>query len=344
LHSSDMNADFGGAVPSMRSTIITEGCLGSFPARLQIGSTQSMIFIDSEQGPFAVKGVIQTPSQQQQTKVPTATGRNKIRKLRKREILDLLLQHTGQSYETPFRNVNELHQICDNLNLQYKVEVAAVKEGWLGKPKGLFQILWERGWIDEGNIKKYVKDTRKEWLDGDGNLKQDEATMSNYKTYSLQYLLSECEDFKNERSFMEQLCHDLSARHGVSISILTSPKYHCEVAGDGIENGWGHAKKTYRRVPMKQKKTKEAFWKCAKDSLRNVSATTMRKFSAKARRYMLTYHLFDNAGEYADFETTGLAYKEIEKHVDTIMKVHRCSLDNDAGYISKVWRESQQQE
>jgi hypothetical protein len=144
---------------------------------------------------------------------------------------------------------------------------------------------------------------------------------------------------------MEQLCADLGTRYHMTTYLLTSPKYHCEVAGDGIENGWGHAKKTYRRVPLRRKKTKELFWKCVKESLANVSVQTMRKFSAKTRRYMMTYQLFDNAGTpYADFEKKGLSYSEIEKHVNSTFKVHRCAFDQDNGFISQIWRESQQQE
>lgn len=237
----------------------------------------------------------------------------------------------------------ELQRICDNLQIEYVVvDEAEIDDGWLGKPKGLFQVLWERGWINVTHRKKYVKDKRKGWLDDDGNVK--EKFMEQCKTYSLQYLLSQCPDFANERSAMEQLCFDLGVRYGVTIHLLTSPKYHCEIAGEGIENGWGHAKKTYRRVPLSLKRSRDDFWKCVKDSLRKVSVQTMRKFSAKTRRYMMTYQLFDHQGKYAEFENQGLCYSEIEKHVDTILKVHQSSFDQDKGYISQVWRESQQQE
>jgi hypothetical protein len=60
---------------------------------------------------------------------------------------------------------------------------------------------------------------------------------------------------------------------------------------------------------------------------------------------MMTYQLFDNAGTpYADFEKKGLSYSEIEKHVNSTFKVHRCAFDQDNGFISQIWRESQQQE
>ena len=37
-------------------------------------------------------------------------------------------------------------QIDYAIELTGRVEVA--EEGWLGKPKGPLQVLWERGWID----------------------------------------------------------------------------------------------------------------------------------------------------------------------------------------------------
>jgi hypothetical protein len=29
-----------------------------------------------------------------------------------------------------------------------------ITKGWVGKPKGLLQVLWEQGWIDESHCKK----------------------------------------------------------------------------------------------------------------------------------------------------------------------------------------------
>ena len=70
----------------------------------------------------------------------------------------------------------------------------------------------------------------------------------------------------------------------------------------------------------------------------------MRKFSAKARRYMLVYYLFDRYGADADFENNGLAYEEIEKYVNQTMKTHRCTFDQEHTYIQQAWKETQQAE
>jgi hypothetical protein len=135
---------------------------------------------------------------------------------------------------------------------------------------------------------------------------------------------------------------DLSLQNNRKFDILVTPKYHCELAGDGIECGWGYSKKTYRRYPLKAKRTKKQFEEKVKDSLKSVSVQTMRRFSARARRYMLTYQLYDNQADYADFESAGLSFAQIEKHVNSTLKTHQNAFDQQKGYISQVWRESQQ--
>jgi len=72
-----------------------------------------------------------------------------------------------------------------------------------------------------------------------------------------------------------------------------------------------------------------------------VSIGHLRKFSAKARRFMLTYSLVDNAADNNDFARHGLSHNDIEIFVNTKMKTHRSCLDLEYGYISRIWRESQ---
>ena len=74
--------------------------------------------------------------------------------------------------------------------------------------------------------------------------------------------------------------------------------------------------------------------------MRKTSVDIMRRMSAKARRYMLTYRLFDEYGDDANFENEGLSYAEIEKYVSKLMKCHQSSADQDTGFISRIWREA----
>jgi hypothetical protein len=106
-------------------------------------------------------------------------------------------------------------------NICTTVEEQKVKEGWLGKPKGMLQVLWERGWIDLSKVvtarsMRYSKDGKKEDFGEDGKLK--EASQQ----YALSYLLQQCTDFKNEKSDLEHLEAELSARD-TTISILFTP-------------------------------------------------------------------------------------------------------------------------
>jgi hypothetical protein len=49
-----------------------------------------------------------------------------------------------------------------------------IQLGWEGQLKGMLQVLWERGWIDENNLVKYTFSGRKNEIgviDVDTNLK-----------------------------------------------------------------------------------------------------------------------------------------------------------------------------
>jgi hypothetical protein len=82
---------------------------------------------------------------------------------------------------------------------------------------------------------RYSNDGKKEDFGQGGKLK--EAS----RQYALSYLLQQCTNFKDEKSDLEHLATELSGRDTI-ISILFTPKYHCKLAGEGIEYCWGTAK------------------------------------------------------------------------------------------------------
>ena len=100
------------------------------------------------------------------------------------------------------------------------------------------QTLWESGHIDPSiPISKYkVKGNKTTDVDENGNLKP-EATK-----FILSYLLSNRPDFKNEPTDIENLASELSTVNSTVTAIFT-PKYHAEIAGEGVECGWGFSKK-----------------------------------------------------------------------------------------------------
>ena len=101
-----------------------------------------------------------------------------------------------------------------------------IVKGWVVKAKGLLQVLWERGWIDEEQIHKYRLDAVND------NGEQDEE-------YSLVALMSSCLDFAEEKSELEATAIEMGAK------VMTTTKYHAEYAGEGIEYAWGVMKSTY---------------------------------------------------------------------------------------------------
>ena len=63
----------------------------------------------------------------------------------------------------------DLVALCGKQNISITIEEQDVTEGWLGKQKGMLQILWERGWIDSSKVvtarsMRYSKDEKKKIL------------------------------------------------------------------------------------------------------------------------------------------------------------------------------------
>jgi len=141
-----------------------------------------------------------------------------IAKLREKEIMA-----TG--------SLKALKKLCDQNQVPTAEFIQKIKQGWVGKQKGLLQILWERGWIDIASLGKYTIEGS---LDGFG--------IKRYDT-SLKHLMANCVDFEEE----ESLLRSIGTKMGVIVD--RTPKCHCELAGEGVEYSWGCAKNEYRRKP-----------------------------------------------------------------------------------------------
>ena len=99
-------------------------------------------------------------------------------------------------------------------------------------------------------------------------------------------------DFVNEPTAIEKLFQQLSAstgKNGPNITMLISPKYHCEIAGEGIEYDWGMIKKNYRNIPLEEKNARDKFRHCVKQAMNTCTKQHVRKIAGKCRRYMLSY-------------------------------------------------------
>ena len=142
--------------------------------------------------------------------------------------------------------------------------------------------------------------------------------------------MANCQDFSEEPSAMQSLFLHLSQQSESNIVLLTSPKYHCEIAGEGIEYDWGLTKKKYRNIPLSEKNSKEKFSKCVKQCIKHVTKAHVRLFSGKCHRYMMAYKNIAN---------TELAHDSIERFVKKT-KTHRNIQDSDKGFITSVWKKN----
>lgn len=165
------------------------------------------------------------------------------------------------------------------------------------QPKGLRQVLWERGlWDPETEPKLTLNDARQR--------------------------LRRCEDFANQQSALQQL---FSKRGHI---LLMSPKAHPELAGKGIEYSWGKAKRDFRQHNDCVAKNLHDNVLKSFDSL---PLERVRKFARKTREYMRAYaksHMLFGATEADRLE----GYHAVRKFVKG-SKTHRCTLDQDYAFV-----------
>ena len=194
-----------------------------------------------------------------------------------REILksDLIQALKKDGIDNPCDSKEKLQEMCKNRNLPIRFTEKFVREGWVGKPKGTLQVLYERGWINPACIHLYT-----------AKGKSDHIGKSCSNTYSINDLMTLQKDFTAEMTLLQY--HTVK----LGVTLKRSLKCHLEIAGKEIEYGWGLSKMHYRRSPMSKKQNKASFCKLVKvctdnDSVLNISQ--MRSCSKRARDYMILY-------------------------------------------------------
>ena len=134
------------------------------------------------------------------------------------------------------------------------------------------QVLWERGLIEESLLEEYTLDGRKDPITGKVDLQS-----------SLRHILANCTDFKEEETALQFLATQL----GVTVHL--TPKFHAELAGEGVEYSWAHSKPFYQRLPVSRKRGRENFEQLVKDCTCPKTVLTkerIEKFAARARAYI----------------------------------------------------------
>ncbi len=297
--------------------------------RLNVGDTQSFIFHSDDCGPFYL-----SPEQGEQQRRDRPTGKIK-RVERSKKMLMNALSDAGVSFQQQRSYTKkELQDFARIRGIDLFEEKEQIIVGWQGQPKGLLQALWERGLILEHSLKEYTLDGRKDAITGIVDLH-----------YSLRNLLAKCTDFKEEETALQYLGTQL----GVTVQL--TPKFHAELAGDGVEYSWAHAKAYYRRVPVSRKRGRENF-KVVKECTSPVKVLTkdkIEKLASRARAYICTYHHLEQVQSGPAAAATGvdptavlpkqeLLYTEIERLM-TAFKGHRCALDFDGGFVNSELKE-----
>jgi hypothetical protein len=116
---------------------------------------------------------------------------------------------------------------------------------------------------------------------------------------------------------------------------LITTKYHAEYAGEGIEYSWGLSKAMYRKKPLESKKGKDNFHslvhKCISRDL--ITVEMVRKFSKRAREYMLTYMYFEENGSDSNDDGPATITGTMIEKMKKIMSSHRAALDFDHAFV-----------
>ena len=331
LNALQMSRNYGGTQPIMRDTVImnAEGYLGPHSPCLEVGQTQSFAFTAEDLGPWYL-----SPQQRDFQRHNRSTGRSKQVERTKKQLIKAL-NDAGVSLQ---QNRNHTKKELQDLARMHHVELSELKEvvslGWEGQPKGLLQILWERGLISEASLEKYTLDGRTDPITGQID-----------SQYSLRYLMSECTDFKEEETALQYLGSQL----GVTVQL--TPKFHAELAGEGVEYSWAHAKAFYRRVPAGRKRGRDNFKQLVKDCTCPSTVLTkdrIEKFASRARAYICTYYYLEQRSALVPGNTVGhlacvvkqeLLCREIER-LTKAFKGHRCALDFDHGFVNSELKEA----
>jgi hypothetical protein len=342
-----MNVGWGGAQAVPRDSLITAGCLGPHDPLLHLGdialhnwppSVETQNIVESfdlvtnsqrinEMGPFDL-----TPLQRLVQCHDRSTTQTQIKPKTKQEILHDLEQEGITMPRGLGHGRKELQEIAKNKGIATTKSVSKTTAGFLGKQKGLKQVCRERGLIVVENCNGYTKQGRK----------LPDGTFD--KSTSLAFLLSQCQDFRNEKTHLQVLAE------AIGISVDFTPKFHPELPGEGVEYTWAALKQKYRREPLRRKKTRDAFKELVRECVEKERSDPARikSYSARARAYICTYHYIAKQNNQkqqqavasqeqqqqqpAPKEEPTLLLREIEQLAKEF-RTHRCAFHFDKGFL-----------
>jgi hypothetical protein len=205
LDATKVNKGFGGEI--LRNSMIEEkyGYLGAFhklsnPRMVSIGHEQTFVYSspdDIKNGPFYL-----TDEQRELTRhnnyIHLVEDKCGEKEKSKKELVDELMQTEWAQAEgknvVSKMLVRDLRKKATLLGINtLKMVARRLVPGWEGKGKGLLQILWEQGWLNESLIRQY-------------KLRMEDDAGVLIPEFSLAHMMESCTDFQNKMSQLEFFC------------------------------------------------------------------------------------------------------------------------------------------
>ncbi|CAJ1937427.1 unnamed protein product [Cylindrotheca closterium] len=233
-------------------------------------------------------------------------------------------------------NKADLQKRCTDNGIAISEMRMKIKQGWENKPKGMLQVLWERGFIDTAVPKSEL------WKKYPEKGQKDNLGLVMPGT-ALKEMVADLPDFQDEKTLLQYHAEGRSTA-GCQIMFIRSPKCHPEIAGEGIEYDWAGIKSYYRRSDLASKKTLEAFKALVKESMESVQFNHRASFSARAREYMLAYDVLEEWNNLPEELKNGDPEKEklpktsaqfLDRIVNCRWKRHR-DVGADEGWVNLI--------
>ena len=217
----------GGKQPCMRNSTLSQNKFGPFHNNqytLQPGMSQSMQFSATDVGPCYL-----SEEKRRELRYDKVLPTKKKIELTKAQLVKRL-KAAGKNNSKGYKK--DLQTMCTNMGIPTSIEVDEVVPGWVNKPKGSLQILFEKGWIHHDRIHLYTEKGKTINGIAPGNLAPSEEL-------SIRQLMKLQNDFMTESTLLQFYGEKLG------ITVDRTPKCHPELAGEDIEYAWAIAKLHY---------------------------------------------------------------------------------------------------
>jgi hypothetical protein len=157
------------------------GYLGPHSPVLKVGDIQKVTFQEDDDGPYYMTTILH------QLHCYDEIKGTRIKKRLKKDLAEDL-QRIG--FIVHGKTIKELQEMAQAQNIPISVEENDITEGWVGKAKGMRQVLWEHGLLDP-NVTYVAK------------LRKDDPNLDGKVEYSA--ILADCADFLSEKTCLMYL-------------------------------------------------------------------------------------------------------------------------------------------